>query len=112
VWCTDCSLLACGGCIKGNHQIQNYKDYRQDRSSLLQSIIGDVQSSCNETLDDFKKIQLVHKIILHKLEVLYSEMNRRVASNNAIIAELECRLKSVNDIDISKEEETCTSRRV
>jgi hypothetical protein len=48
---------------------------------------------------------LVHTDILGKLQVLYSEINRRVASSKDTIAELECRLKSVNDIDISEEEE-------
>ncbi|XP_046637047.1 E3 ubiquitin-protein ligase TRIM32-like [Daphnia pulicaria] len=104
-WCTDCSFLAYGGCIKDNHQVKNYKDYFQDRYSHLQSIIGDIQSSCKQALNDFKKIQLVHTDILGKLQVLYSEINRRVASSKDTIAELECRLKSVNDIDISEEEE-------
>ncbi|EFX71433.1 hypothetical protein DAPPUDRAFT_327055 [Daphnia pulex] len=105
LWCTDCSFLAYGGCIKDNHQIKNYKEYYQDRSSHLQSIIGDIQSSCKQALNDFKKIQEVHASILFKLNILYSEMYIRMASSKDTVAELESRLKSVNDIDISEEEE-------
>lgn len=102
-WCTDCSFFAYGGCYKDNHHIQNYNNFYQDHVFLLKSVMDDVQSSCNQALDDFKKIQFVHNSISHKLKLLKHEITSREAYSNATIAKLEDYLKSIKDVDISQQ---------
>ncbi|XP_046450700.1 uncharacterized protein LOC124198727 isoform X3 [Daphnia pulex] len=103
-WCCECSSPASSLCLKTQHQVQAFKEFYNAQSSLLMSIVNETNSAVDSTLDNCRKIQSAHKVILEWIKWLQLEISRRDVSNSATITLMES-LKSAEVSPIPREED-------
>ena len=88
-WCVDCTAPSSKNCLLNKHHLQNLNDFQNSCMSQLKTKISQTNVACDKALEDYKKIQSAHQVIIAWIRWLQLEITHRDASNTSSIARLE-----------------------